>query len=269
MASDSAEDVTDRLVLARMGWCEFYNGTKGDEPVAGGEYNDNSIGSEWNNFRVIKGRVYGYVHPTVVPVRITGSRQDSLNDVAVALFAKNPDTAGQYLVGWHRHVQINDPIDYRGRPEGDYGVYLWSCGSSDAVLLPKALRSLSIPKGKGGTGQAQVTYARDADGRLKKAPWLKAVRKFILNYDGPSLTGADGKTSSATVVGQELEGSIRGQGILKNALLRKAVEAHAMRRVKAVLTKRYGNDPADLSASESFDFLCRSKGKTLHPWPTR
>ena len=64
MANGSIADITDRLVLARVGWCEFYNGTLGDEPVAGGTYNDSGAGSEWHNFRVIGGRVYGVTRPT-------------------------------------------------------------------------------------------------------------------------------------------------------------------------------------------------------------
>ena len=140
MASGSSSDVTDRLLFARMGWCEFYNGTFGDEPRAGGEYNFESVGSEWNNFRVINGRVYGYVHPTLVPRRITGNSEERLRDVAVALFAKNPETGGQYLVGWHRHARVNEPVDYRDRPGGDNGIFL-------GPAPPQMLRFFPNPSG--------------------------------------------------------------------------------------------------------------------------
>lgn len=213
---------------------------------------------------MINGRVYGYVHPTLVPRRIVGNNNERLRDVAIALFAKNPETGGQYLVGWHRHARVNEPVEYRDRPAGnDGGVFLWSCASVDATLLPKIQRTLLIPKGKGGTGQAQVTYARESDGPLRKAAWMNTVRRFILNYEGQSLTGADSKTASASVLEQDVEESMRGQGIVANALLRRAIEAHAMRRVKAILKKRFGSAHADVSASESFDFLCSAKGKTV------
>jgi hypothetical protein len=245
-----------------MGWCQFYNGTLGDEPKAGGQYNDEQAGSEWNNFRVINGRVYGYVHPTLAPRRIIGNRDAGLDDVAVALFATNPYIGGQRLVGWHRHVRVNDPLEYRDRP-GQNEVHLWSCSAANAVLLPSAQRTLPIPKGKGGTGQAQATYARFVDGRLKKTPWLRAVRDFILAYDGPSLTGVSRWAASRELSAQEAEAALRGQGILTNAALRQTLERYAMRRVKGLLRTRYGKDPVDVSASESYDFLCRSKSATV------
>ena len=36
-----------------------------------------------------------------------------------------------------------------------------------------------------------------------------------------------------------------------------------MRRVKALLKKRFGSAHADVSASEPFDFLCSAKGKAV------
>jgi hypothetical protein len=259
MAEGSIADITQRLVMARVGWCEYYNGTLGDEPVAGGTYNDSGAGSEWNNFRVIRGRVYGDVYPRLVEKRVLGSALDSGDDVAIAFFATNPETGGQYLVGWHRHAGLNDPAGYRERPGGHEGLFLWACASADATLLPVARRSLQIPKGKGATGQAQVTYARSADGKLKSTPWLKSVRKFMLAYDGTSLTGASNKDVTATLAAQEAEDALRGQGIVTNAQLRKVIETYAMRRVKAVLKKKYGIDPVDTSATESYDFFCSTK----------
>ena len=263
MANGSIADITDRLVLARVGWCEFYNGTLGDKPVAGGTYNDSGAGSEWHNFRVIGGRVYGFVHARLAEKRVLGATLHSANDVAVAFFATNSETGGQYLVGWHRHAGLNDPAGYRDRPGGHEGVFLWSCASTDATLLPRPQRSLPIPKGKGATGQAQITYARSADGKPKTMAWLKDVRKFMLAYDGPSLTGASGKHAIATLAAQGAEDVLRGQGIVTNAQLRKVIETYAMRRVKALLKKKYGKVPVDTSGTESYDFLCSMKGKGI------
>jgi len=263
LATIPTADVTDRLVLARVGWCEYYNGTLGDEPVAGGAYNDSDAGSEWNNFRVIRSRVYGYVYPRLAEKRVLGVALDSGEDVAIAFFATNPDTGGQYLLGWHRHARLNDPTGYRERPGDHEGRYLWSCKSADATLLPIPRRTLPIPKGKNATGQAQVTYARSVDGKPKSLTWLKNVRKFILAYDGPSLTGASSEDVTATLAAQEAEAALRGQGIVRNAQLRKVIETYAMRCVKALLKKKFGKDPVDTSATESYDFLCSTKSKSV------
>jgi len=255
---DRNQDVRERLIVARMGWCEFYNGTMGDEPRAGGAYNDTEVGSEWYNFRVINGRVYGYVHQGLKPRRIVGSDDTGHGDVVVALMATNPYAGRQRLVGWHRHARLNDDLEYRDRPAKADGVYLWSCAAEDAILLPRARRTLIIPKTKGGTGQAQSTYARDNAGRLVKRPWLRRVRDFILNYDGGSLTGLGRRAASRELSDLEAESALRGQGILENAKMRRALERHAMRRVEGILKKRFRTQPVDVSASASYDFLCGS-----------
>ena len=269
MAKDT-HDVTDRLVFARVGWCDFYNGTLDDEPLAGGTYNDKKIGSEWNNFSVIKGRVFGFVKNGVKTSvtrmnlrRVVGTLNEFQNDIAVAFIAKNPNTGGQYLVGWQRHVHLNDPIDYRERPAGYYGYYLWSAAATEAILLPLSARSLRIPKTEGGTGQSQVTYARDNQGRITKASWFAAVRKFILDYDGPSLTGVTSSAPSKSLAAEDAEEALRGQRVVTNAMLRNLIEKHAMRRVRLLLKKKYKKEPIDTSASESFDFLCNPKGESI------
>jgi hypothetical protein len=260
MKPGGQQDLRSRLLFARVGWCQFYNETPGDEPQRGGSFNDGDIGSEFANFAVIKGRVYGYARTGLLlpPRRIAGNSADQLDDIAVALFATRENGSGQILVGWYRHATAL-PRGYKKRPTGADGFYRWSCAVQDAVLLPQDLRSVLIPKGKGGTGQSQVTYARDRKGTPTSAPWIKTARQFIERYNGPSLVGYNKREASEKLVTEEAESVLRGQDILRDSALRQAIEDYAMWRVGTELAKRY-DEVNDVHRLESFDFHCR-RGK--------
>jgi Domain of unknown function (DUF3883) len=248
------DDLRKRLVLVRTGWCMFYNGTPGDEPTRGGAYNVDRVGSEAENFRVLGDHVYGYAATSFSPLRVAGDRNDSLSDVTVAVFATRPGAAGQVLVGWYRHATFAE--DFERRPGAAGGIYLWRCRAADAVLLPPSEREVPVPKGRGATGQAQVAYARDEQGRARKDDWIAAVRNFISQYRGPSVRRVRGAAAAEALTADEAERLLRGQAILASGQLRDVIERHAMRRARQRLRVEY-DEVQDVSAFSSFDFLCR------------
>ena len=161
MATGTDADLQERLVFARVGWCRLYNETPGDEPMRGGKWNINAIGSEFANFSVIRARVYGYVtvgdDGLFNALRVTGDDKGKLDDITVAVFATTPGGSGQVLVGWYRHADASKD-GYPDRPGDAYGIYNWCCAAKNAVLLPTSRRRVKIPKGAGGAGQSNVTY---------------------------------------------------------------------------------------------------------------
>ncbi len=226
MTAKEDRNLRDRLVFARVGWCRLYNETAGDEPLQGGSHNNDEVGSEFANFSVVKGRVYGYVRLGYdgQVVRVMGSPDAEVDDVPIALFAT---------------------------------VYVWPGSAKDAILLPVRERRLTIPKGKGGTGQANVTYSRNAVGRLRNVPWISEVRRFIQSYDGPSLVGLRNVQSNEEIVADEAEALLRGQNIMQNAQMRASIEDYAMRKVRAALRNDGYEEVEDVHDWQSFDFWCR------------
>lgn len=58
--------MSQRVLLARIGWMKYYGrlDDAADRLIGGGRYNEGATGSEVFNFKVVDGRVYGYVRPT-------------------------------------------------------------------------------------------------------------------------------------------------------------------------------------------------------------
>jgi hypothetical protein len=259
------DDVNRRLIFARIGRSEFYQDKEGDEPVEGGRWNTGNKGSESNNFRLIKGQYFGYAQFEAendparrqTAIRITGNREASwpLKDVCVIFFAKLED-GGQAVVGWYRHAEMLK--ERNDRPNSFYGLYRWKCKAADAVLLPARDRKRSIPKGRRGTGQAQVTYARDRLGKPLKHSWIQEVRRYVVGYDGPSMAGPlAGRDLDGKVAETEANCAIEEQGFVPEVKLRQALERYAMHRVGKRLRSKKGARVEDVSRSESYDFEVR------------
>ena len=251
------EDVTERLVIARVGWCNAYNGDVADPPRNGGEFNSRGVGSEHQNFQQFGGKFYGYARPRGrlnLPRMVGGAdvttEDDSAEDVCVALIATSGDL-GQVLVGWYRHAEMYaDMQDHRKR-----GYYHWTSKASDGHLLLLEQRTLVVPKGKNATGQANITYARDPDGSLQKRPYLKAIRKAILK---PALARA-----IDIAVPSNEDAIVRGQGFQQDVLYRTEIEQYSMKKVRKELLKRY-ETVKDVSKEQSYDYLCISADNKQH-----
>jgi hypothetical protein len=266
MAGGLDADVRQRLVIARVGWCSKYDGSQDDEPRKGGGWNLENVGAEHRNFVPYAGRVYGWVQPpgsrlSLGRVEPAAADQDAIDDVCVAWIATR-NGFGQVLVGWYRHTKMF--AEYR--EHGKRGLYEFIANVKDSFLLKPDDRRLQIPKGKGGTGQANMCYARDLSGKLMHGAFFDSIRRTILGY---------GKRNVPVTRDEALEVAdavVRGQGFQFDVRHRRLIELHAMARVKKLLKKSYG-EVEDRSGECSFDYVCRNgtrevlvevKGTTTH-----
>jgi hypothetical protein len=139
---------------------------------------------------------------------------------------------------------------------GKRGLYEFVCKLKDGELLRPDDRRLQVPKGKGGTGQANICYARDGVGKLAQGPFFDSVRRAILKH---------GKTTTPGNRSESLEAAdsvVRGQGYQFDVRYRRIIEMHAMACVRKLLKKDY-DEVEDRSSEASFDFLCRN-GRAEH-----
>jgi len=253
MAQNGDGDVTHRLILARVGWCDKYDGDVNDSPRNGGENNKDNRGWEHRNFVKVRGELfYGYARParggkaslnrvSDRPPLDPGTEDERIEDVCVAMIAKS-DSLGQVLVGWHRHATFFAREQHRRR------WFLWQAPAKRGVLLQVDARTLRVPSGRGATGESNLTYARDKFGNLLQGRrFIDEIREVILTYD---------PTGNASPL-QNLDAIVRGQGFQYDALYRSEIEARAMTVARRALKKMY-NTVVDCSKIESFDFQCRN-----------
>jgi Domain of unknown function (DUF3883) len=250
----SDDDVKQRLVIARVGWCDEYNGTPGDEPRNGGAWNDENIGSEFYNFLPEDGKLYGFVRIKGRTFRLDRVSPDvgddaELKDVCVAWIAYLKEY-GNVLVGWYRHATMFGEVQERDGPD-----YTFVANPSNGVLIDPNNRNVDVPKAKGAMGQSNICYARDNDGNLLKAPFFSQVRHAILTHKNSQVKRPNDPVDAADAV-------IRGQGFQLDVRFRKVIEMHAMARVKRLLGKTY-DIVDDHSANSSYDLLAR-KGRVRH-----
>lgn len=165
-----------------------------DEPVGGGAYNEDDWGSEVENFKIVDGYCHGFVQIRSAThgfnlERIGPTRgEDTIDDVLVVLVATDPLRRGQYVVGWYEHATCLDSAEGRLEVDDDgYGAYNFYAKSRDCVLLPPAQRTIRVTKGRGGLGQANVGYLRDAKGKRLSKPTLHRVVRKVLDYEGPNV----------------------------------------------------------------------------------
>lgn len=192
-----------KVLIARIGYMDFYQGCNNERPINGGAYNENAVGHECFNFKKeIDGKCYGYVRP---PVGLNKNRWPKLNikridpnlsqddgkcvnDVLVIWVATRPKVygGGQVVVGWYSGATVFREsqkfpanIDRSLLENGRYNIV---CDSKNAHLLPLGKRRLEIPQtrnGKKSLGNANVFYLLDESYNVKKdiAPEInKAVR---------------------------------------------------------------------------------------------
>ncbi len=237
------------VVFGRTGWLEHYDSKKFDEgaPQYGGSFNDDNKGSELDNFRPIRGYVYGYIQTPGAWNGINPDRVERMHGALVVLCAKHPDLQRQVVVGWYEDATLYPTSrEIRSR----YGLYNFRARAQDAVLLPVSERTWSIPKQKGALGQANIFYILTADGQRRRETWIDQILGRIDEHgDGDELE-AEFATAVASV----------GQGIGLSKAERNQIEEWAMvaaerhYRGKRYKTERRG---------QPFDLLCRRGRKEL------
>jgi hypothetical protein len=117
-------------------------------------------------------------------------------------------------------------------------------------------RELSIPRGGGAIGQANVFYPHDGLGKQRNLLWLEQIVDFIDAYDGENLlqTTKGGPEEAAVKGAEVVETRWAGQGFLQASAVRQAIEQRAM-----TVAERYfldhGWGAENHSASKPYDLL--------------
>jgi hypothetical protein len=271
----SQTPIGTRVVFARVGWMDFYNGTYSERPKGGGKYNQGEIGHEAYNFKVVKDMLYGYFQPQMAAssVRLdrilAGATGSDLSDVLVIFVATWPQGSlrqGQVIVGWYGDATVYRTAQKAapGRPSAEFG-YFCKSAAAKAVLLPPANRTCAIPSGKGGIGRANICYPLTTGGTPKSEPWITHAISFVTQYEGPNLlidTLADIEPNVANLV-ENARRRAEGQGYGLSAKERAAVEALAM-QAAAMHFSQQGYQVDDVSRHKPYDLVCKNGIEELH-----
>lgn len=235
------------VVFGRTGWLDHYDSKKWPDegkPKHGGSFNENNFGSEIDNFRPIRGYVYGYIQTPAAAGGFNPDRVGDMKGTLVVLCAKHPERQQQVVVGWYENATLY-PKSCEVSPR--YGLRNFRAKASDAVLLPVSERTWPIPKGKGAMGQSNVFYVLTAEGKPRREPWLQKILRSIDKH----------KQSDVPVVVPTSLQVPNGQGLGLSKAERDQVEEWAMAaaerhyRGKRYKTQRRGRP---------FDLMCR-RGK--------
>ena len=265
-----------KILFARIGYMQYYQGVDSERPIGGGYYNENEIGHEAFNFkREADGFCYGYVQPprgtsdnenprlNISRICPTCKKEDFVKNVLVIWVATRPKEfgGGQYVVGWYKDAtvyrefqKIGKDIDRHPLKNFHYNI---KCKSSDAVLLPTNKRKVYIPKPSHGLtsiGQANICYILDAKGN----PIKNLVKE--LNH---AIDLTNSYAGSNLVTKEDCFQDIQSQySYESNPKIRKAIEDFAMKKCIKHYEKM-GFKCEDVSQQESFDVLAKKGTSTI------
>lgn len=245
----------NKVLFVRVGWSNYYDGSKSDELIGGGEFNKENVGAEVTNFRNIKNYFYGHFAncaPSLDKID-PNSNNETLENVSIIYFAKHPSNKGQYVVGWYNDATVYKEEQYLSRYRRYYYV---RAKSNKSVLVPTEFRDCSIPRGKNCPGQHNYFYLYDNHLNKKKLNWVNRIFKYIENYSDKSIPTRDisNKTNS-----RKKEVSGKGSQGFQEYLIRKILEDYSMNLAKQYYIDK-GYSVADHSSSKPYDLYCR-KGR--------
>jgi hypothetical protein len=143
---------------------KFYKGvTQDDIPSGAGSYvEENHDGGEVYNFVPIRGNYYGYARiQNGRSLRIeklgAGKESPSLSNVTVILFAKNPETGGQYIIGWYRNAVLFRQVRRLSNSKIPNKSYNIKASIKSSYLVPADDRTFVVE----GPGQTNAWYVED------------------------------------------------------------------------------------------------------------
>ncbi len=265
------------MLIVRSGWMTYYAGSvPGDEyPVGGGSYNEDYTGYEVCNFLDLGGRVRGWSRAPSKKYRSFNLERidpaasgDSLDQVLVVFAARHPE-GGQVVIGWYNNARVHryyqKETDKRRSLDDEYFGYYFEAATTDAVLLPPAVRALPVPHSSDGMVRSNVFYAYDETGRQRNLRWLEDIADFVAQYHGENLIRPDQTIdpgTAAVITGEENDTSGTGQGRLAAAARRKAIELRAMAVAKQHFAKQQWTTK-DHSASQPYDLLATKGDQAL------
>ena len=266
-------DAFPPVLFVRVGWMQSYAGpVPGDErPIGGGSYNRRKLGHEAYNFQVRRGRLYGYYQPHMASdqtalerVNPAGDGADALHGVTVVFVARKPKGGGQVVVGWYRNATVYRRLKPRtpGRKRG-FG-YRCAAAASDCMLVPVPNRTFSVVGGRGGFGQTNVCYPREANGESKAVSWMGEALRYIDSYTTSNALLEPEATAEEDVVQalEQAQSRSQGQGFPRTARERVAIEQLGMRRAEQYF-RRSGWRVDDVHRTHSYDLRCTKGSRVL------
>jgi hypothetical protein len=195
------------MMFLRIGWMDRYRGQTSDDQISGGGayVREHGFGHEIMNFLPHDRRVYGYVQPRRTAYNsgegagIKLERLGATSDVdflsgVLAIWIATSPLGGSFIVGWYQNATIfrhwqTAPTNSGRLHEGVELGYYVTAAANDAVLLRPDERVFSIPRGRGGMGQANVWYADDPPQHTEfRASVLEYVNKRVLPNDPDAAT---------------------------------------------------------------------------------
>jgi hypothetical protein len=190
----------DRIILAKIGWSERYDGLDGvDEPRGNFEgLRRGGPGNEAFNFkRADDGRNYGYFRANRGRVRLKriydGSTGDAVGGVTVVWVSVPPDESGLRIVGWYRNATVFDnerfgawsDERYVGEesPEGKCR-YICSAPADESACLSVAERvAWKLPETITGRMHRTNVLHPHISGSAERAPWVGQMDGLIARVE--------------------------------------------------------------------------------------
>lgn len=215
-----------RMIFLRTAWMKRYEGvTKVDLPSGAGSYvTENQDGGEVCNFLPIGGYYYGFARiqmgRSLRLERLGASPdQDFLERVTVVLFAKNPSTGGEFIVGFYKNATLYRNVqDLPASKRLGHPYYLVKARLSYGRLIDEEERIFELPKD--GPGQTNAWYIEE----YHDSSYLNRVRQYLQDPDAyrrPDQGKVDAKSAWQ-----------------KDAELRREIEYAAMDAVEVYFNKR-------------------------------
>lgn len=170
-----------KYIFLRIAWMKNYKGvTKEDIPKGAGSHVANTQdGGEVYNFLSIKGKYYGYARIQLEKnLRIekfgVSKRDESISNIVVVFFAKNPVIGGQYIVGWYKNATL-----YRSTQQLDnklrfkHPFFKTFAKVKNAFLVAEDDRIFQVPED--GPGQTNAWYV----GEYHNQKYLQELAAYI------------------------------------------------------------------------------------------
>ncbi len=161
-----------RYIFLRTAWMKHYEGvTDDDKPTGAGWYVEQyQDGGEVYNFHPIGRYHYGYARiqdGRSLHIQKLGARRDDehIEGITVVLFAKNPETGGQYIVGWYADAKLYRHMQHIQGGDWDGKSYLCKTLTNNSTLVPATERIFEAAANVEGKwkapGQTNAWYVED------------------------------------------------------------------------------------------------------------
>jgi len=187
-------------LFLRTAWMKHYQGVTDDDlPVgAGAHVQQFQDGGEVYNFKPIRGKYYGFarIHGGAnLKIERLGAKKldSSIKNITVVFFSRNPETGGQYIVGWYKNATVYKEVRlFDDNRRGNQNWCVCEAKVAAGYLVVANDRMFKVPDD--GPGQTNAWYVEEYYNGKK---YLAEVERYInnpLNYrkQKPKTKGGSG-----------------------------------------------------------------------------